>query len=74
MIWIWNSINKYKFKNFVFLKLKKVIKGIGKVEMLLVIMRNKMKDGVGDWIVLIFGVNIESDDFGWEIVMFVKKY
>lgn len=33
-----------------------------------------MKDGVGDWIVLIFGVNIESDDFGWEIVMFVKKY
>lgn len=74
MTWIWNSTNKYKFKNFVLLKSKKVIKGTGKAEMSSAITRNKMKDGVGDWIVLISGVNTESDDFGRETAMSVKKY
>lgn len=38
------------------------------------ITRNKMKDGVGDWIVLISGVNTENEDFGRETALSVKKY
>lgn len=55
-------------------KIKKVIKGTGKAEMSSAITRNKMKDGVGDWIVLISGVNTENEDFGRETAMSVKKY
>lgn len=38
------------------------------------ITKNKMKDGVSDWIVLITGVNTENEDFGRETAMSVKKY